>query len=235
MGSRYFHNDWISYWTALPFRGGTAPNTNKFYFGFADSNLLGRSTPRLQFALSELIETNGYSRSQALFSEDGTFSTVNKRHDLPLVTGDVEATGTTLQVQTVFLMANANANANKSFNANTNVDTSTNIITIAEHGLSNQEEIAFTADAGASLPTGIAASTLYKAINITTNTFQVSSDGLNPIDITALGSGTCRLRYVPGHIVMIREFDDPQLIQSGREFFYDLQIAGFNAAYGVGL
>jgi hypothetical protein len=235
MGSRFFHNDWISYWTRLPFRGGTVPNVNRFYFGFADSNLLNRATPKLQFAVSELLETNGYTRSQALFSEDGTFSTANKRHDLPLITGDVQATGATLQVQTVFLMANANSKANSPFNAATNVDVNANTITIAAHGLSNGEEIAFTVDPAASLPGGIAASTLYRAINITTNTFQVSSDGLNPIDVTSLGSGTCRLRYVPGHIVMIREFDDPQLIQSGREFFYDLQIAGFNAAYGVGL
>lgn len=234
MAGRYFHNDWVSYWVKLPFRGGTVPNANKFYLCFADSNALTRASSKAAFVAAELLQQDGYARSNVVYSEDGIFSNVNKRHDLPLVSAELEATAA-LQFQTVFLIANGNANANKSFNAASAVDATANTISVTAHGLSTGEEILFTVDGGAALPGGLVASTVYKAIVIDADTFQVSNDGISPIDISSLGSGTCRLRYVPGHIVLLRDFDDPQLIQSGRQFFYDLQIAGFNATYGAGV
>lgn len=229
-----FSNQWLTYVAELAFLEGTAPKANQFYFAFADSNALSRTSTPIDVAIAELKTINGYVRTQAVY-EQGMISTANRRYDLPTETGVVTATGATLQFQTVVLMANANSRANVLFNAATDVDASTNTITIANHGLSNGDDILFTLEPAASIPGGLAINTGYKAINVTTNTLQVSSDGTNPIDITSVGSGQCRLRYVPKLIVGLEEFDEPQLIQSGRQFYYDLSIAVANGAYGVGL
>lgn len=232
---RTFTDSWISYRTTALFRGKAVPNVNKFYLCFADSNQLNRQSSPLDFINAELKQENGYLRSSIAFNEDGQFSTANKRHDLPLVSGSIAASGATIQFQTVFLIANGNAIANRLFNAATDVDVNTNTITSNAHGLSNLDRIAFTLETAASLPTGIATNTVYRAINVTANTFQASIDGLNPVDITALGSGQCRLRYVPEWVVMLEDFDSPQLVQTGRTFYYDLQMSGFNTTFGAGV
>ena len=232
---RTFTDSWISYRTTLPFRGKAVPNLNKFYLCFADTNLLTRQSSPLDFINAELNQENGYVRSNVLYSEDGTFSITNKRHDLPLVTGSVTALANTIQFQTVFLIGNGNASANKLFNATTDVNINTNSITEPAHGLANGDRISFNAEPASGLPTGLAANTLYRSINVTTDTFQVSIDNLNPVDITALGSGQCRLRYVPEFVVLLEQFDSPQLAQPGRTFYYDLQISGFNTTFGAGV
>lgn len=229
-----FTNQWLAYNAEVMLLEGTPPKANQFYFAFADSNALSRTSTPVDVAIAELKAINGYARSQAVY-EQGTISVANRRYDLPTETGTVTATGATLQFQTVILMANANSRANVLFNAATDVNASTNTITIASHGLANGDSILFTLEPAASIPSGLAVNTSYRAVNVTTNTFQVSNDGLNPIDITAVGSGQCRLRYVPKYIVGLEEFDEPQLIQSGRQFYYDLTIAVANATYGVGL
>lgn len=229
-----FSNQWLEYVAETMFLEGTPPASDQFYFAFADTNALSRTSTPTDVAIAELKTVNGYARTAATF-EQGLISVSNRRYDFPTETGSLEASGATLQFQTVILMANANSRANTLFNAATDVDATANTITIANHGLSNGEDILLTTEPASSLPGGLAANTTYKALSVTTNTFQVSSDGLNSIDIAAVGSGQLRLRYVPKIIVGLEEFDEPQLIQSGREFFYDLSIAVSNATYGVGL
>lgn len=65
----------------------------------------------------------------------------------------------------------------------------TNTITINSHGFLNGNKIEFeTTDA---LPSGITEGALYYAVNVTTNTFQISTSvGGSPVNILSLGSGT---------------------------------------------
>jgi hypothetical protein len=218
----------------LPFGSNLLPNPAKYYLCLADTTLLTRASTRADFIGAELLQQNGYARANMVFPDSGTFSNSNKRHDAPLVTGDFLADGGSLQFQTVFLIANGNATANKTF-ADTDVNASTNVITVTSHGLSTGNEVLIQAQAGSTLPTGLVSGTIYKVIGTTTNSFQVSTDGVTPIDITSTGSGTFYLRYVPDRIVLLDILADPRLLQDGKPYSYDLYLAGMNETYGAGV
>ncbi|MBW4421769.1 MAG: hypothetical protein KME13_21545 [Myxacorys californica WJT36-NPBG1] len=232
--ARYFHNDWVSYHFALPFGGGTLPDVAKYFLCLADTTLLTRASSRADFIAAELLQQNGYARSQLLFSDPGSFSNSNKRYDAPLVTGDFEADGGALQFQTVFLIANGHATANKTL-TDASVNAATNVITATAHGLINGNEVIFSVQGGSTLPTGVAANTIYKVMSVATDSFQISTDGVTAIDITSTGAGTFYLRYVPARIVLLDVLTDPRLLQDGKPYSYDLYLAGMNTTYGVGV
>lgn len=231
--ARQFHNDWISYHFKLPFEGGTLPNLTKYYLCLADTTLLTRSSSKADFINAELLQQNGYARSQLLFSA-GSYSNANKRYDAPLVTGNFVAVGGSLQFQTLFLIANGHAIANKTI-TDAAINATTNVISVTAHGLTIGNEVLFAAQPGSTLPDGIAAGTLYKVMSVATDSFQISTDGVTPIDITSTGSGSFTLRYVPDRIVMLEVLSDPYLMQDGRTYSYDLYLAGMNTTYGVGV
>jgi hypothetical protein len=61
------------------------------------------------------------------------------------------------------------------------------------HGFANDDRVAFEAEDVGSLPTGLAAGTLYYVVNAATDTFKVSAtQGGAAIDITTTGSGKVR-------------------------------------------
>jgi len=72
-------------------------------------------------------------------------------------------------------------------------------------------------------------------IGTTTNTLQLSSDGVSAIDITSTGSGNFYVRYVPDRIVLLDVLSDPRLLLDGKSYEYDLYLAGMNTTYGVGV
>ncbi|MBW4540684.1 MAG: hypothetical protein KME43_16270 [Myxacorys chilensis ATA2-1-KO14] len=232
--TRHFHNDWVSYHFMLPFGGGALPDPAKYYLCLADTTLLTRASSRADFINAELLQQNGYERSQILFSNPGSFSNSNKRYDAPLVTGDFLAAGGALQFQTVFLIANGHATANKTL-TDANVNATTNVITATAHGLATGNEVLFSVQGGSTLPDGVSSNAIYKVMSAATDSFQISSDGITPIDITSTGSGTFYLRYVPAHIVLLDILADPRLLQDSKPYSYDLYLAGMNANYGTGV
>jgi hypothetical protein len=217
----------------LPFTGGTLPNAAKYYLCLADTTLLTRASTRADFIAAELLQTNGYARSNLVFSA-GSFSNPNKRYDAALVTGSFAASGGSFQFQTAFLIANGHATANKTI-SDTDINASTNTITATAHGLSNGAEVLLTAQGGSTLPSGITSGTIYTVIGTTTNTLQLSSDGVSAIDITSTGSGNFYVRYVPDRIVLLDVLSDPRLLLDGKSYEYDLYLAGMNTTYGVGV
>lgn len=63
-----------------------------------------------------------------------------------------------------------------------------NLIQSGAHGLSNDMRLALTAVLSESLPTGLAATTLYYVVGATTNTFQLATtSGGSAVDITGQG------------------------------------------------
>jgi hypothetical protein len=229
----FIHNDWISYKAKMQYRGATPPNPAKFFMCLADTNLLSRTSAKSEFFAAELKAQNGYQRAAIVFGSDGVYSNTNKRHEMPLVTATYSAVGGALQFQTVFLIADGSPNAPKSFAA-ADVNASSNVITIASHGLTSGDEIMVDAEAGSTLPSGLSAGTLYKAIGVSTDNFQISSDGATAIDIGA-GSGTFRLRYANGKIHSFDVSTDSQLIQAGRTGDIYLTLAEANDTFGVGV
>lgn len=64
------------------------------------------------------------------------------------------------------------------------------VFTAAAHGMANGTKVAFKADPGQTLPTGITANTVYFVVGQTTNTFQVAAtSGGSAIALTSDGTG----------------------------------------------
>lgn len=230
----FFHNSWTSRKAKTLYRGATAPNPNKYFLCLSDSAALSRSSPPEAFFAAELAVGNGYSqRAQIQWAEDGTFSNINKRHDLPLVTASWTADGT-LQHQTAFLIADGHQRVSENFSA-ANVNTGTNVITIAGNLLSEGDKFILQPLPGATLPDPLTADTLYTAINSSSGSFQVSSDGVIPLTITSAGSGNFRLRYATGTIALVIVEDDPILTPSTKPIEYDLYLTEQGGAYGAGV
>lgn len=67
-------------------------------------------------------------------------------------------------------------------------DVTNDTVTSNGHGLANDQRVFVTAVNGESLPTGLAAATLYYVVGVATNTFQVSTtQGGSAVNITAAG------------------------------------------------
>jgi hypothetical protein len=77
--------------------------------------------------------------------------------------------------------------------ATTDVNTGTDTITITSHGLREGHRMYISSTT--TVPAGLAAATLYRAINVTANTFQVANSTTGAlIDITSQGAGTHSMR-----------------------------------------
>jgi len=72
-------------------------------------------------------------------------------------------------------------------------DTAGDTIRSPSHGFANDDRVAFEAEDVGSIPTGLAAGTLYYVVSAATDTFKVSlTQGGAAVDITATGSGKVR-------------------------------------------
>jgi hypothetical protein len=231
-----FTDDWISRQTLLLFKGvGTLPNPAKFYLCAADTTALTRASTLQDFVNAELKPQFGYNRQQVLWTASGAFSNPNKRYELPTftVTFTADASGS-LQFQTVFLLADAHSKASERFSP---ANVTGNTVTIAGNLLTNGDSVIPVADVGASLPGGLSSGTKYQVINVNSGTgaFQFSADGATAIALSGTGSGTFRLKYASGSIVLLQVETAPVSLQPGRPCQYDIDIVGMNAAYGAGV
>jgi hypothetical protein len=78
------------------------------------------------------------------------------------------------------------------------VSAAANTLTLDGHGLVDDAEVSFRAEAGGSLPTGLSASTPYYAIVVSESVFQVAAaDGGAAIDITTAGSNVIAIVPLP--------------------------------------
>ena len=230
-----FLDSFITYKAKILYRGATPPNSAKYYLCLANTTSLTRASTKADFVGSELPQINGYARQAVTWATDGAFSNTTKRHNMPDSVATFQASGSSFQFQTYFLLADASANASKPF-APSAVNASTNVITITAHGLANLDTIMFAADAGSTLPAGLAASTLYTAKNITTTTFEVwDSAGSAVIALTGTGSGTFTLKYANGTAVSLEVRSSVALLQPNQVLTYTLTLAEMNVTYGNGV
>ncbi|MFN6572373.1 MAG: hypothetical protein RMY31_035270 [Dendronalium sp. ChiSLP03b] len=230
-----FTNAWITESAKILFRGGTPPNANKFRLCLANTATLSRASSLADFIANELLPTNGYTRASANFGSDGSYDSTDQRHELPTINASFSASGGSLQFQTAFLIADSSAVASKSF-TNSNVNASTDRITITSHGFVNGDKLVFTADALATLPSGITASTIYQVASVTTNDFQLQPNGGgSTIDITDTGSGTFRARSANGIVVAYATESNPITVSSGQSYSYQIPLVVLNAGYVNGV
>ncbi|MEH1780237.1 MAG: hypothetical protein V7L26_14165 [Nostoc sp.] len=224
MPTGIFTNAWITQSAEILFRGATAPDPTKFRLCLANTATLTRSNLLADFLASELLPNNGYARASASIA-DGSYNTTNQRYELPTISATFSATGGALQFQTPFLMANSAALCSQSF-TNANVNPTTDRITITAHGYANGDQLIFTADALATLPSGIVAGTIYTVSSVTTNDFQLTG-----VNITDTGSGTFRARNANGIIVAYAVESSPITLADGQGYSYQIPLVLLNSGY----
>ncbi|MBN3951935.1 MAG: hypothetical protein HWQ38_37915 [Nostoc sp. NMS7] len=235
MPNLIFTNAWVSQSAKILFRGATPPDATKFRLALANTATLTRSNLLADFLASELLPVNSYARVSTNFS-DGSYNATLSRYELPTVSASFAASGGSLQFQTAFLIANSSATASQYF-TNANVNPTSDRITLPSHGFVNGDQITFTADALAVLPTGIVAGTVYTAANVTTNDFQLTfmlSGVETGVDITDTGSGTFRARSANGIIVAYAVESTPITIFDGQGYSYNIPLVVLNSGYVTG-
>jgi hypothetical protein len=229
-----FTNAWIAQSAKILFRGAAVPDAAKFRLCLANTATLTRGTSLVNFINSELLPNNGYTRALANIV-DGSYDTVDQRYEFPVFTASFTASGGALQFQTAFLMADASAVASKSF-TNSNVNPTSDRITITSHGFVDGDKLIFTADALATLPSGIAASTIYQVASATTNDFQLQPNGGgSTVNITDTGSGTFRARSANGIIVAYATESSPITLADGQSYSYQIPLVVLNSGYVTGI
>lgn len=78
------------------------------------------------------------------------------------------------------------------------VNTADNILTVDGHGLEDDDEVTFRAEAGGSLPGGLSDGTTYYVISLTDATFKVAaSAGGSAVNITSVGSNVIMVAPIP--------------------------------------
>ncbi|MGL5062546.1 MAG: hypothetical protein ACRC62_21420 [Microcoleus sp.] len=202
-----------------------APSQTGFYMCLSTSNTLTAASPVADFLTTE-VTGNGYARQPITYSADGTFNTTTSRHELPQVTTSFTATGGSIVWRSSFVIYDGRVESSATLPA-ANINISTDVITLNAHGLANGEELIIGNNF--SPVGGLISNTIYKACNVTTNTFQVSSDGTTPIDLTSVGAGNYRLYYAKGSVKSFVTRPSDETIANGsigRILYDDVSLQG---------
>lgn len=195
---------------------------------------ISRASTKAAVIALECPQINGYSR-QSYTPAAGTYDTgTDQRYELPPTVATFSAVGGGINWDAYAVLENPSVNANKVV---TLVDATADTLTAVGHGLTAGEEIMATVDAGGTLPGGISGSAIYYAASLTADTFKLSTtaDGLTIVDITSTGSGTIRLRYAKGDLVLFRKMDTAQTIAAGASVSPQLALNFMNSGSATGV
>jgi hypothetical protein len=160
---------------------------------------------------AELLEQNGYTR-QTYNPTTATYNTTTQRAELGRVTANFTASGATLQWDAAAVWADCSATASRPITA---IDVSTDVLTIANHGLVNGEEV--TVATSGTFPAGLEGSLIYYAKVLTTSTIELHADvaTTSKVNITNAGVGSHHIRYAKGEVVFFANFSGVQFIADG--------------------
>lgn len=180
----------------------------------------------------ELVEgTNGYARFQSAALTVGTYSATAARQEQSSVAVEFAATGGSLNFTHVVLLLDAAADgqAGGPITASTDVNPSTDVITVASHGLTDGDAVTVTADSGDTLPGGLTAGTLYYVDSVTSSTITLHTAtpvaSGNRVDITSTGSGTLRVRKCNGNVYGVLTENAAVTVSDGQTIGYSVKLA----------
>lgn len=183
----------------------------------------------LQYELTE--GANGYARFQSPTLTGGSYSATAQRYEQSPIEVEFSASGGTLTYTHVVLLLDAAADgqAGGALTASSAVDPSTDVITAASHGLSDNDAVTLTADSGGTLPGNLYAGTLYYVDSVTSSTLTLHSAtpvaSGNKINITSTGSGTLRIRKCAGSIYGVMTESAAVTISDGQTVGYSVKLA----------
>ncbi|HAX75716.1 MAG TPA: hypothetical protein DCY88_07755 [Cyanobacteria bacterium UBA11372] len=142
-------------------------------------------------------------RGTGTLTSVGAYNPLIFKWETPDVTITMTAT-TSVEFYQLFTLVGGSANKPRSLTPSA-INTSTNVITLASHGLSNGDSIMIVPEAGATLPSPLSGTAIYQAFGITSGTFQISADGLTAVDLSTTGTGIFYLKYANGMLATILE------------------------------
>ena len=144
---------------------------------------------------AEVPEENGYSRKAIAPVLPAEWNAATNSAERTMQNTTVGATGGTITYSAYAIVRNGTAESNKIATA-TSANNSFNVV---GHGLNNGDRILITADATATLPSGLSGTTFYYADVTDADNFTLLDEpGGAGIGFTSDGSGTLRLRYCAG-------------------------------------
>lgn len=175
-------------------------------------------------ALEILPGTNGYDPNDLglLFSAP-TYNSSTEIATFPQAPLDISATGTTdLVFGSYAVCLNALGKtpfAPKSI-ASTAVNTSTNRIAWTGHPLAAGDYVMLTPQSGGTNPSSVDANVTYRVFSPTTNDFQLTIDGANPLALGSGASGNLSVRQVPKYVIGVwRSSEDVTISPGGLQSF----------------
>lgn len=180
----------------------------------------------------ELVEgTNSYARFQSSALTGGSYSASAARYEQEAVAVEFAADGGSLVYTHVVLLLDAavDGQAGAALTASSAVNASTDVITVASHGLSDGDPVTVTVDSGGSLPGGLTAGTLYYADSVTSSTITLHTatpvGAGNKVDLTSTGSGTLRIRKCAGSVYGILTESSAVTVSDGQTIGYSVKLA----------
>lgn len=183
----------------------------------------------LRYELTESV--NGYARFQSSALTGGTYVTSTARYEQSTIAVEFSASGGSLTYTHVVLLLDApsDGQAGAAITASTAVDPATDVITVADHGLSDGAAVTVTADSGSTLPGGLTAGTLYYVDSVSTSTITLHTATPvatgNKIDLTSTGSGTLRVRKCAGSVYGVLTESSAVTITDGQKIGYSVKLA----------
>jgi hypothetical protein len=183
----------------------------------------------LRYELSD--GSNGYGRFQSSALGAGSYDNTDARWEQSAVSVEFSASGGNLTYTHVVLLLDAPATgqAGAALTASSAVNASTDVITVASHGLSDGDAVTLTIDTGGTLPGGLTAGTLYYVDAVTSSTITLHTatpvGAGNKVDITSTGSGTLRVRKCAGSVYGILTESASTTIVNGQAVTYQVTLA----------
>lgn len=154
--------------------------------------------------------------SNVVFLPSGSYNATNKRLEVPI---NIVLTANTdlISHQGYFILRGCSANASIVLSS-----ISGNIITTPSHGLTTGDAVMVTADAGATQPGGVSATTIYYARAASSTTLSLhptaadAAANTNVVTISSAGSGSIRVRYANGSIDTVTYYSAQSDINPGQ-------------------
>lgn len=188
---------------------GTRTSDTTSIFG-SDLQTIEQATESA-FIQKELLQIEGYA--PALVTLDTPiYDTANDYAKIPRFTANFSPTvDWTLGYDCAAIWINGSSIASRPVTA---INTTTSVLTAVGHGLANGDNIMLAAD---TVPAGASTSQIYKAVNVATDTFKISTDGTNAINLTTAGSNVI-LKYAKGTLFHLLVAPQTLLAYSGSTF-----------------
>lgn len=160
-----------------------------WFFVLSDATSFAEDQDVNSIFATEIVGFDGYTTPTLPFSTP-TWDVVTQQYVAPLPTITYGNAGTTtIQYSSYFAVCCPSGHTRIVPKAitQTNFSGATNIITLANHGYTNNDRVIFRVVSG-TIDSAINTNLGYYVINATTNTFQISADQVNPIELAGNGA-----------------------------------------------